>query len=705
MIDLEKAHGKQVLGLKTKSGGYFCPQSVAVIGASENPNKVGGRSIHYMKKFGYSGKIYPINPKYSEIQGLKAYPSLEALTETPEAAIIAVAGKNAVEAISACAARGIKTAVVMSSGFAETGPEGKLLQDHVVEVAAKHGMRLIGPNSQGIANFHTGAVLNFSTMFMEVNPMDGPIAIISQSGAASVMPYALLREQGYGVRFLASTGNDADLGVAELILEAAQDSFIKLILVYVESVTDTATYVEAARIAYQNNIKIILLKGGVSKKGASAAASHTGALVEKSGALEPFMNAIGIRVVQDLQEMVNAVGLYLQNGKVGQGATVVMSHSGAVGVMSADLAEKEGLPLAELSTATTKAIGQFLPAFGTVANPLDLTAALMGNAEMFPNVMQSLASDKNIDMCLIGVPVAGPGYDIKAMTHAVKQFFIQSGKPVIVTAPQAQVRAEFMREGIPTYAYERDAIAALTGYSKHKQLTLKDISFTEADSKTSTHQGVLSEAESLDLLALYGIPVVHHMTSKTAEEASRIAEKIGFPVVIKGCASQIPHKSEHGLVHLGIHSVESAKNAAEACLHKLQALGADYPQVIVGKQVKGEFEFLLGASIDPVFGPLVMIGEGGVLTELRNDVVILAAPLTHEDALSAIRTLRIAPVLDGVRGGAKLDAHALADAAVQLGKFASVFRESLVSVDLNPVMVMEKGMGVVAVDAVVEFKK
>lgn len=704
MIDLEIANNKDIAELDSSIGGFFSPRSVAVIGASENPNKVGGRPIYYMKKFGYSGKIFPINPKYSEIQGIKAFPSIQALSETPEAVIIALAGKNAVEAIIECASKGVKTAVVMSSGFAEIGVEGKALQDQVVEIARKHGMRLIGPNSQGIANFRTGAVLNFSTMFMEVDPMDGPIAIISQSGAASVMPYALLREQGYGVRYLASTGNDADLGVAELIVEATRDRSIRLILVYVENVADAVTYKKAAKIANQNNIKIILLKGGVSKRGASAAASHTGALVQKSGALEPFMNGLGIRVVKDLQEMVNAVGLYLQGGKVSHGSTVVMSHSGAVGVMAADIAEKEGLLLAELSAATKNAIGQFLPVFGTVANPLDLTAALMGNAEMFPNVMKTLASDENIDMCLIGVPVAGPGYDIKAMAQAVRQFFTQSGKPIIVTAPQAQVRYEFMKVGIPTFAYERDAISALVKYSNHMQLTVKDPDLVEENLDSIAYMGLLSEADSLALLEKYGIPVVSHIAVSTAEEARSFADKIGYPVVIKGCASEVSHKSEHGLVRLGINSSTAAREAAEDCLQKLRRIEVDNPQIIVGKQLKGEFEFLLGASIDPIFGPLVMIGEGGVLAELRSDVAVLTVPFTHAEALKAIHTLRISPVLSGARGGPELDVEALADTAVRLGKFASSCRNSLVSVDLNPVMVMPKGKGVVAVDAVIEFK-
>ena len=290
------------------------------------------------------------------------------------------------------------------------------------------------------------------------------------------------------------------------------------------------------------------------------------------------------------------------------------------------------------------------------------------------------------------------------MAQAVRQFFSESGKPVIVTAPQAQVRCEFMKSGIPTFAYERDAISALVKYSNHMQLTVRDLDSVEENLDSIAYTGSLSEADSLALLEKYGIPVVSHIAVSTAEEARSFADKIGYPVVIKGCASEVPHKSEHGLVRLGINSGAAVTEAAEDCLKKLRKIGVENPQIIVGKQLKGEFEFLLGASIDPIFGPLVMIGEGGVLAELRSDVAILAAPFTRAEALKAIHSLRIAPVLGGFRGSLELDTEALADAAVLLGKFASSCRNSLVSVDLNPVMVMSKGKGVVAVDAVIEFK-
>jgi acyl-CoA synthetase (NDP forming) len=680
----------------------FDPSSVAIIGASDDPNKVGGRPIHYMRKFGYAGRILPINPKRESVQGLRCYTDLAALDVIPQAAIIAVSGLAAVEAIKACARLGVATVVVMASGFAETGDSGRQLQNELVEFARLHGMRLIGPNAQGFANFANGAVLNFSTMFMEVPPADGPIAIVSQSGAASVMPYAMLREQGHGVRYLAATGNDADLGVSELTRLLVDDPHIRLILVYVETVSNPQLLAEAAQIARRNGTHIVLLKGGVSNKGAAAAASHTGAMVGEDGALDAFLEKHGIWRAHDIHELVNAAPLYLSGFAPGAGRTVVMSHSGAVGVLCADAAERVGLPLTELALPTTEHLKGLIPDFASAANPLDLTAALLGNGAMFPAVLKTLGDDPQADMFLIGIPVAGPGYDVPGLAQTTARFMQQTGKPVVMTAPQADVRAHFQQAGVPSFRNETDAVAALFQYARHCQWQGSPLPAPPA-ATPSTHIGLLDEAVSLQLLADAGVPVVEHLVCHDAESAARIAASFGGRVVIKGCAAQVPHKSEHGLVHLNLADPQAAQEAARLCLGALDKLGVPHGQLIVARSVKGLHEFMLGVVVDPLFGPLVVIGEGGTLVEIRQDSVSLIAPFTKEHALQAISRLHIAPVLKGVRGQPALDVDALAQAAVALGNFALQHQANLLSVDVNPVMVLAEG--VVAVDAVIEYRE
>lgn len=684
----------------------FAPSSVAVIGASDNPNKVGGRPIHYMTRFGYTGAIYPVNPARSEIQNRRCYPSLQAIGSVPEAAIVAVAGKDAIQAVRDCADLGVALVVVMASGFAETGAEGRRLQEEMVAYAAARGTRVIGPNAQGVANFANGAVLNFSTMFMEVAPQDGPIAIISQSGAASVMPYALLREMGLGVRYLCATGNDADLGIAELCVMAARDPEIRLILVYAEALGQPELLADAARMARSRGASIVLLKGGSSSKGAAAAASHTGAMVGHDGALDAFLHRHGIRRAHDMQELVSAAPLYLQGAPCRAGRTVVMSHSGAVGVMCADAAEQAGLPLTELAASTCELLRTILPGFATASNPLDLTAALMGNNGMYPKVLEALGSDPDADMFLIGIPVAGPGYDVPALADATAAFARRRQRPVAVCAPQASVREAFAAHGLPVFRTESDAVRALRQYSADCQPLAAPVRLAdERIADLPRHGGVLGEADSLHLLRRAGLPAVDHVLCASPGEARAAFARFGAPVVVKGCAAAVPHKSEHGLVRLNVQSADDAAAAAESCLAALGAMDCGPARVLVAPMVRGIHEFMLGVAVDPVFGPVVMMGEGGTLVELRRDTVSLLAPFSQDEALSALRRLRIAPLFDGYRERPALDIAALAQAAVALGDFAWRNRERLLSVDMNPVMALARGRGVLAVDAVIELNE
>jgi acyl-CoA synthetase (NDP forming) len=305
-------------------------------------------------------------------------------------------------------------------------------------------------------------------------------------------------------------------------------------------------------------------------------------------------------------------------------------------------------------------------------------------------------------MILIGVPVAGPGYDVPGLAQTAAKFMNENRKPVAVTAPQASVRAQFEACDVPTFSNETDAVNALRQYARQCR-PVGPAETLEIPFRDASPRGLLDEAGSLALLAEFGIPVVEHAVCDNPKQASAAATSFGDRVVIKGCAAEVPHKSEHGLVRVGIQGAEAVERAAADCLATLRTLDVPDGRVIVARMAKGIHEFMLGAAVDPVFGPLVMIGEGGTLVEMRDDIVSLLAPFSVDDALEAIGKLRIAPVLKGFRGQPALDAHALATAATMLGEFAVAYRETLLSVDMNPVMVMADGEGVKVVDAVVEF--
>ncbi len=688
----------------------FSPKSVAVVGATEDPNRVGGRPLHYLRNFGFKGSVYPINPKREVIQGFKAYSSLKDLPETPDLAVLAIGGEQVEEVLHQCASLGITSAIVMSSGFGETGPDGLKKQASLVRLAKALGIRLIGPNAQGVANFNTGAVMNFSTMFMEITPQDGPVAIVSQSGAASVMPYAMLRERGIGVRYLVASGNDAETSVNELALVAGADPHIRVILLYIESLSDPEMLVKVARASRLHGAAVIVLKSGRSEQGAKAAASHTGAIVNDDVVVDAFLKRHGIWRAQDVHGLVNAVELYLATPPRAADQLIIMSHSGAVGVLCADTADTLGLPLTELAQQTVDRLADIMPSFATPQNPVDMTASLMTQGGMFAEALDALASDPCADMFLIGVPVAGPGYDVPGMAADVARLALEKGTPVAVSAPQMTVRASFRNAGVPVFSHETDAVNALHQWSRHgalisqaavkDKLAKKNVGMPKIKPSSAAF---LSEAESLALLSEAGIPVVSHILCQSLEVAIEAWKTIGPNVVLKACSATIPHKSEHGLVFLDIDCEAQLKNAWATCEERVKALNVPFEGVIVAKRVRGRREFALGVKQDPAFGTVVMVSDGGKYVEALRDFAVLLHPFSECDVIAALEKLRIAPILAGVRGESPVDLTTVARVAVRLAELAAANAKSILSIDLNPLIAHDAGQGGFAVDAVVQL--
>ncbi|MDB5954598.1 acetate--CoA ligase family protein [Ramlibacter sp.] len=685
----------------------FRPRSVAVVGATEDRNRVGGRPLHYLRGCAFQGAVYPINPKRDSIQGYRAYASLEQLPEAPDVAVVAVGGDQVLEVIRQCAARGVRSAVVMSSGFGETGAQGAVRQAQLVSEARALGVRLMGPNAQGVANFQTGAVLNFSTMFMEVAPQDGPVAVISQSGAASVMPYALLRERGVGVRYVVASGNDADASVCELALVAAADPDIRVLLLYIESLANPAVLAEVARLARERGAAVVALKSGRSAHGAKAAASHTGALVNNDALVDAFFAAHGIWRADDVHGLVNAVELYLACGLRPAQRLMVMSHSGAVGVVCADSAERLGLPLAELDRGTVQLLAHIMPRFATAQNPVDLTASLMTDGAMFGRTLDALAADPQGDMFLVGVPVAGEGYDLPGMAADTARFLRRTGKPVAVSAPQASVRSAFREAHVPVFGHETDALAALHQVSRHAALVHSAalraaVASAERFALPAGTSRTLSEADSLALLQRAGLPVAPHRLCHSPREALQAWRELGPEVVVKACSATIPHKSEHALVFLDLCNENDVLHCYEECVARVRALQQPLDGVLVARRVRGRREFALGVRQDPMFGTAVMVSDGGKYVEALRDFFVLLHPFTEQDVLDQLAGLRIAPVLAGVRGEPPVDLQVVARAAVALGRFAAAHAEEIESIDVNPLIAGASGEGGWAVDAVIE---
>lgn len=685
----------------------LAPRSIAVIGASDNLHKIGGRPIHYMKTHGYAGTLYPVNPQRDTIQGLRAYPTLDALPDVPELAIIIVAGDAAVQAVHDCARLGVAAAIVIASGFGEAGAEGRRQQDEMVRAARASGLRLVGPNSQGLANFGSGAIASFSTMFIEVPPQDGPVAVVSQSGGVAAMVYGLLRARGLGVRHMHATGNQADITVSELALAVAHDPDVKLILLYLECLSDPHVLAEAARVARARNVPVVAVKAGRSQDGQRAAASHTGAIANEDRAVDAFLARHGIWRVDDAHALARCAPLYLRNWQASGRRLVVVSNSGASCVMAADAAQTFGLSLAPLSDATQAALAERLPGFAATANPVDVTAALLTNSALFGEVLPVVAQDPSADLFLLDIPVSGMGYDVPRFARDAAAFADSAGKPIAVAVWQPPVAEAFRQAGVPTYASAAEALAAFAQLVSHQQ-RLRQIAAegeppvppAPALQASASPGATLSEAASLARLAAAGMPVVEHYLCQDVDAAVAAWRRIGAPVAVKASSPQVPHKSEHGLVALHCNDPEAVASAFNAQTRTLQAMSASCEGIVVARMSRGQRECMIGAHWDPVFGAVLVIGDGGKYVEVLRDTAVLLAPCKPADVERALSGLRIAPLLRGVRNEPAVDIRALCQLAVQVGELILDAGGPIRAIDLNPVMAGPDG--VMVVDALIE---
>lgn len=683
------------------------PRSIALIGASENPNKIGGRPLLYLSRHGYKGKVYPINPNRKDAQKYKCYPTLQALPETPEVAIIAVPGDGALAAVRECADMGVRAAVMFSSGFGETSdPKAVEKERLMVEAARAKGMRMIGPNSQGLANFGNGAVLNFSTMFIETPAKDGPIGIISQSGAMSVVPYALLRARGLGIRHCHATGNDADANVAELAAVVAEDPDLKLLLLYLENIRDAEALADAAAVARERGLPIIALKSGRTAAGQEAARSHTGALANEDRVVDAFLEQHGIWRARDVNELVGSAELYLKGWRPKGRKLVVISNSGAICVMAADAASQAGMTLAPLATETKDELKKILPTFATTTNPIDLTAALLTNSALFGQILPVIAKDPAADAFHIGIPVAGEGYDVDAFASDAAVFGKRTGKPLVISAHQALVADRFKAQGMAVFTTENDAVAALNQYISHLELIqrVQDHGVQMPAVPKAHPMGqvrMLDEVESLRVAAAHGLSVVEHRHCEDADAAVAAWREFNEPVVMKGCSPTIAHKSEWGLVKLNVNDEEDVRRHFSTFLTTLRMGGAISNGTIVARMVKGQRELMLGGRVDPVFGPVVLVGDGGKYVEAMPDTTLLVWPFTESDVYAALRRLRIAPLFNGIRGDQPMDIVALAEACVAVGQLLADPASKVVNLDLNPLILGAQGEGYSIVDGVV----
>jgi acyl-CoA synthetase (NDP forming) len=688
----------------------LAPSSVAVIGASADPLRIGGRPIAHMLARGFAGRILPVNPNRAEVQGLRAYPSIAALPEVPEAAIVAVPGAAAVEAVAELARAGVAATVVFTAGFAETGAAGAELQARMAAQARTHGMRLLGPNCLGLFNARIGYYPIFSTSLEGGWPVPGRIGIASQSGAYGTHLFAAARERRLGTPICVTTGNEADVALAHVIGWLAEDPETDVIAAYAEGIHDAEQFLLALDVARRARKPVVMMKVGRSAQGAAAARSHTASIAGDDAVTGAVLAEFGVVRARTTEELLDIAQMATRRIYPVRNTLGVITISGGAGVLIADAAEELGFAMPPMPEATQARLRAHVP-FAAPRNPVDCTAQAFNDLSLIGTFTEAMVAEGGYSSILGffsqvgGSASLAPG--IRAQLAATKARHPDRLYAVSVLATPERVQ-EYESDGFVVFEDPSRAVVALHAMGRFGEAFARPpASPPPTVPPVTLPTRTPDEAAAKRLLAQAGIAPVPECLCTDAEAAVAAAGELGWPVVLKIASPDILHKSDIGGVLLDVGDAEAVR-AGFAALHeraRIRAPGARLAGVLVARQLRGGVECILGIQRDPVFGPVAVFGLGGVFVEVLRDVVLRRCPFGEDEALGMIRSIRGAPLLLGARGRRSADVPALAAMLARLSAFAAQAGPRLVSIDLNPVLAMPAGEGAWCADAVIEVEE
>jgi acyl-CoA synthetase (NDP forming) len=689
----------------------FEPRGVAIVGASSDLARIGGQPVRALNRFGFRGGIYPVNPKYAEIDGLRCYRSLAEIPGPCDLALIAVPAKATIEAVRACGAAGIRFCIVLSAGFRETGEAGAALEAELRKAAAQARVRLVGPNCQGLLNLTTRLYAGFGSPFLEPDLLAGSVSLVTQSGGFGFAVLMSCTARGIGFHIALSTGNEADISTPEVIEALIEDPGTRIICAYVESVADGRRLQAAARRAIRAGKPLLVWKSGNSAAGARAACSHTGAMTGSYDVYRAAFRQSGIIEIFDIDDLADVCRAFL-GGLLPAGPRVAsVGISGGAGVLFTDRAVARGLSLAALSETTNRHLREAIPSFGSIANPVDVTASVFNDAESLTNVISAILGDHDVDQLAV-LLASIPGETALRTARAIRHALAQHRKPVLLAWSARRNRAEaayaLLEEGhVPIYespVRAAEAAAWLAAFSGSRSAAVPAAPPEVARVRLPARGGALDEAQSKALLADIGVPVAREIV--LAPDTEQLgALDLAFPLAVKVLSRDIAHKSEVGGVRLGIASFDEAADAirairADVATHRPDA---QIDGFIVAEMVTDGLETILGMVRDPSFGPVVAFGLGGIATEVLKDVSYRIAPFGADQARAMIGELRCARLFAAFRGRGELDLDALADAIARVSVLAAQ-EDRIAELDINPLFVRPRGKGVVAADALIVLR-
>jgi len=695
------------------------PRSIAIVGASQRMGRA-TRVVKNLKSYGYRGRIFPINPKYDEVLGLPCYPDLASTPEPADAVVVAIPAEQVPGVLTAAVDGGVRGAIVLSSGFAEAGPAGRERQAALERLAAERGLLICGPNCYGVFNIRLASAM-FSADLAELRA--GRVAVVSQSGGFShAIAEHLMRQRAVGISYIVSCGNQAGVGVEDYVDFLVDDEDTAVIGVHVEGFRQPDKLRAVAARARARRKPLVVFKVGRSENARQAMLAHTGSLAGTPEIVEAVLKQSGIVQVAGLNEMIDTLALLSMGADLRRPDLRVVILSGLGGECGnlSDVAERVGFELPPLSAPTVATLRGFMPDFATPRNPLDGTGAMYEDPTLFPRILDTLLHDDTVDVVAFNqraqVPAAGGWAPARAYVEPLSAA-MRRGTDRLVLCFSSFAGGDLDQEvvrplaelGVPYLEGSESMLLALRNLRAYRRALEQPVVAPSAPASRIAVSpgpgGALPGPEAMRLLRELGIPLAETHAAKSADEAARVAESLGYPVVLKIDSPDIAHKSDVGGVRLGCASAAAVREAAGAMLDEVRrrAPAARLDGVLVQRMVSGGIEMLVGVKRDPLFGPAVVCGFGGVFVELLRDVAVRVPPLDRAEALAMLGELRGAALLRGVRGRPPADVDALADVLVRVGQLAEAYRDSLSALDINPLVVLEAGRGVVAVDWLIEM--
>jgi acetyltransferase len=690
--------------------GLFKPRSVAVIGASNNPLSIGHIVIQNLVDHNYKGPIYPINPKSPVIKSFKTYPSMSEVPDEVDLVNISIKNSLVPTVIEDCGKKGVKFAIVHTAGFKELGEEGLKLEKQIVEIAHKYGMRIYGPNSQGIQNSDPSVSVYANFTFVPMTP--GNISIVAQSGGVGETLKLQLHKIGMGIRMYSSFGNEADVSMNDIIDYFGQDDETKVIMTHIETLKDPAGFLEVATRVCRKK-PILALKTGRTSEGVAAVASHTGSLIEQDTLADAIFEKAGVLRFHSQQEMIEAAIAFSTQPIPKSDKVVIVTNTGGPAIIAVDECISNGLKLAELSPQTGKALGELLFSEAIVSNPVDVIAT--AGAKEYGGTVEVLLDDPNIDSLILNF-VTPPFVDCEAVAHKLAEIGASADKPIICIILTIEEKfGEVVRltreSGIPVFDYPESASRALAAMIKYGQFLQKaEPEHVEhkrdngkAENIISRYRGqdkFMSQADVFELLECYGIPGAKSVRVENKDQLRQAAGGLNYPLALKVDSEEVVHKTDAGGVCLDLQDKASLVTAFDEMSNKFK----DYrPSFLVQEFLTAGTEVIIGAKGNDGLPPTLMFGLGGVFVEVLKDVQFGLAPLSSQEAAEMIRSIRGFSILEGTRGSKAVDIEALTDILVRLSQMGCDFPD-IDEMDLNPVFAFEAGRGAVVVDARLRMK-